>query len=849
MEMRFTRLLNYVLFLTLAVWLAYVAFSSRTDSIYVSISPLLLPIYFVITAFLFWAILNEKLPLGDKFLVVILHSFLTRIIFLIILYPGVSGDSFQHLARERTWDIYGEYYLNLWPEPLPYLQNPLTKLFAFQRALFPYGLVVSLSKMLYIDLYWIHHTALSVLWSFFVPIIGFRVAKTLGGNDRTCLLAGSLTASAPTIIGYSLVSAANTFGFFLFYVTIYLLLRTLSSEAKHNRRNIIMLLIAVSASLIAHSQTGIVSFMLIILALSLKASSAGRSQSRMAFFIMPLGLAVSFILLPASSVALKYVYAAAPTSFSLKKTFDLSVYHIIFANYADYTLNQALMYGTLSFLGILGMLLYKAQDENKKLISLFLTFAFVALATQYRIFYYFIENPPFGIHRLLVFLPFVTAPFTAISIDFLLKKIRFPPVPLRLRSNRSSSIKLNFEPKRIFVIFLIGIGLSGLLVEGCLSNFKEAFRYGPIAIVSVTSLEAVELIHEEYQKTREKYVAITDGTTDGAGASVVGLSNPNEFYVQNPFNRDYYLTALSEVSPEPLAKAAGITKARLVYLLVSKWSVGFYLGPTANYEKIISRLSRLYEILSVVGSGDGEMYIFRFKVPLAPFQGIGPAIKVFRDSQWTSLNTTYSYEAITSVVYTLNLTGSSSYNVTGWPAHWSYEKIKTFPLNASIDANAWISFSGYPDQTYEVTWLANEVFQNVTWKEDAFLKDWASYKHKNGSHSWTSDGDIATLRASGDAGYYVHLEKKIPELRGSLMLMARFNGTSNSRVAFSLYEQTDATKREAFWSGWKRPSSNYALLDFSLPLDCTFFLMRIWIMTSDGSLISVSLDYVMILYD
>lgn len=851
MKMKPVRLLIYTLFSILATSLIYMALRSWTSSVYINLHPMLMPIYFAITLILFLTIWIEKLPLRDRFLLVIVHSLLTRIVFFILFYPGISGDNFQHLARERTWDIYGEYYLNLWPEPLPYLENILTKLFAFQRSLFPYGLIVSLSEMLYLDLFWIHSTLLGLLWSFFVPIIGFKIVKFLGGSDRTGLLCGCLTASAPTIMFYSLVSTANTFGFFLSYATIYFLLRVLPSSAKPNRRNLIVLLLIAFASLWAHSQTGIVSFMLMFLALSLgKAYSQRQNSPRLASCIMFLGLAISFLMLPAASIVLKYVYAAAPTTFSVTKFLGLDTYHIIFANYADYSLIQALMYGTLTLLGILGMLTYRASDEHKKLGSWFLILAFLALNTQYRIFFYFIENPPFGPQRLFAFLPFVAAPFAAMSIDFLLKKsksILSSPVSLSLPFSRSSAVKFKFEPRYVFVIFLIGVGLSGLLVEGGLEAYRYIDHYGPVGIVSVSSLEAAQLIHEEYQRTREKYVAITDGVAQGAGPSVVGFSNREEFYVQGVSNREYYLDAMTEVSPDPLAKAASITEAPLAYLLVSMWSVSFYLGKTVDFERTIDVLTRLYEIFSVVGDGDGQIYIFRYRIPLAPSQGIGPAVEIFRDSQWSLLNTTYSYEAITKVTYRLNLTGSSMYNITGWPAYWSYEKIEPSPINVTIDANAWIGFSGYQDQNYEVTWLANEVYKNVAWKEDAFLKDWTSYDHANGSHSWASDGDIITLRASGDARYYVHLEKQIPEVRGSLML-ARFSGTSNCRIGFSLYEYTNGTKQEVF-SGYEPLSSDQTLLAFPLPPDRTFTLLRIWIMPNTGESVSASLDYLMIMYD
>jgi len=229
--MRYTRVFIYAFFIALSLGVLYLASSSwSAEALY--LNPLLMPLYLVVTAFLFLIIMSDRIPcsLGDKLALLLIHSFLTRAVTIIFFYPGSSGDNTYHLAHERTFSIFGQYYYALSSPTPPEIQSIFGRLFIFQRASIQYGLVTALSKMLHIDVFWIHLSLIGTLWSLFVPIIGFRISKTLGTNNRVGLLAAFLVANAPMVIGWSHVSVPNSLGFIFFFVAIYFLLKSLSSE-------------------------------------------------------------------------------------------------------------------------------------------------------------------------------------------------------------------------------------------------------------------------------------------------------------------------------------------------------------------------------------------------------------------------------------------------------------------------------------------------------------------------------------------------------------------------------------------------------------------------------------------
>ncbi len=850
--MQYDRMLIYISFIGLSLGVSLATFLSWSEATFFSMHPLLLPIFFLLGVLLFLIVAKDNLPLstGVKLAFVIAYSFLANLIHIALLYPVLTGDLANHLAIERTWDKFGTHYFLILPVEanLQQIQGFLNRLYIFQRGSAQYGLVVSLAKMLRVDLFWINQLLIGSLWSFFVPIIAFKVSKTLRASDRASLLTGILTASMPILILWSWKSAGMVFGLFFFFTATYFLLKSLSNSAK--RKYIFLALLASAVSVLCHPMTGITSFSLVLLVPGIRNYYAPR---RFSFSMALPNLAISFFIivlsLPIMSVLLRLVYPTY-SQFSLQKILSIDVYHLILAEYADYTTINDLTYLSTTVLAIIGMVIFKASKKEKG-PRMFLIVSFIALLLQFRIFYYFIENPLFGIHRLYALEPFIITPFVAIAID------RF------LRTKKSSSSKVdNYESsskqKPMFrVIFpskgalptlLVCVCLSALLIQGHLSSFENDV-HEPYSIVSPYSMKAVTLIHEEYLRTHERYVVISDPITQHAGMTLVGRSNPEELYLEQTENRELFVEALRQTSRQTLLKATAFNDASLVYLTIFKYYVRVY-APSADFDDIVDIYSKMLEEVAILGDGERKTAVFRFRIPREPNTGIGPIVTVLKDSQQLQLNTTYSYLFSDNIEYTLSLTDATNYNITDWPMYWSYESVSPLPSSVSIDANTWINFTGSPTVNYTVKWVANGLFPNVIWKDDSFLDGWAFIgSYTLTSHSFTSDGDIVKDSLSGKPSEAANYQKDLPSLQNCTNLLIRLKGETNSKFMIQIWENISASvgwEGRAFLAGWLVPPTDYTTYIFPLPSNRT--LTRFWLtaLTIDGNPTTIYWDYLMI---
>ena len=846
----------YILFLVLCLGLICIGLFTWSYNVYFQVNPLLMPFYFAITLLLFLIMFLEKSSsgTGNKLSLVIFHSFLTRVILLIAFFPGISGDPTSHLAHERTWDIFGRYYLNLSPTPLPEMQSLIGRIYTVQRGSVQYGLVVSLSKILCIDVFWVHTVTIAVLWSLFVPIIAFKVSKIVGTSDRAALLAGSLTASAPLLLTWSVGSTTNSFGFFFFFVTIYFLFRALRPDAK--RRDTLLLFATTLVVMWIHSLTGLAALSLILPAFglkkyqSLKHASHGKASFFMASFFMFSCFVTTAILPAAMSIALTYIYPIGAPYFSFEKMLGLDIYTLVFANYASYTFVQTIMYGALSFLGIIGMLIFRQSGEKRLYLSS-LILAFIIVNVQYRVLLYFIENPIFGVSRLLVFLPFIEAPFAAITLDYIYANLvaKSPNcTEFKFSLRNVSAIKHKLASKQVTAAFLICVGLSAFIVEGNLISFRYIASFGPVGTDSIWAMDAARLLHEDYLRNGERYVVVADEISWDTGTGFVGTLNLDECYLPKGQNKELYIQTLKELSAAPLEQAAMYNNASLVYLMTTHWSVERYIGLSADYQFILESLNKMYEQFAVVGSDDGQIHVFRWEVRWEPLEGIGPEVSVIKDSELTNLNTTYSYKYLENITYTLTLTGASTYEVSNWPRHWSYEQISPAPINLSLDANTYINLTTNPASTYNITWFANEYHQNVVWKDDSF-KSGIYIHHGAGNYSFASDGDVATESVEAEPGQYVLYQKDLPSVQGSSSLVARVKGSTNAYFAISLWNSTGTQRKELFYSRYQKCTDDYTLYVYSLPRNTTWNLIWLVSRTTDGNLAAVYWDYVMLLQD
>jgi len=840
------------------VYTVYWALSSWTEAIYLNLHPLVLPFYFVASALMFLIILDDHVISGiaSKIGIVLAHSFLTRILAMILFYPGTLGDPFNHLMISRTWYNTGIHYFNFSPYTVPEISTVIGKIYVYQRAAVQHGLTVVLSRMFNIDVYWVHHCLVGTLWSLFLPIVAFKTARTIGVSNRVSLLAAVLMANAPILIGWSFIEVPNSLGFIFFAVTIYFSAKLLTSDAK--RKYGFLAFSASIVSLLSHNMTGFVAISMLLLALSLTRYDDIRKNGtkRKGLFVLLLGLATSIMVLPATTIGLQVVYPIK-SNLSVSKFLNLGIDKIILTHYSGYSFLQGIMYGIPSFLAIIGIAL-KQKGSKGKMAKIFLALAFTSLVAQYRIFLYFVDPSPFGEHRLLVLFPFAIAPLAAITIDRLFEWLTLPTttkssyhIRKSARENPSKRTnKSNLTIRQGLATLLIGISLSAFFAQGTLATWEEIGQR-VVPIISVYSMEAAELIHEEYLRTGERYVVVSDKHTELAGGALVGRYNPNEYYMlsmgTHP-NRQLYTQAIQDISVEPMFIAAKVNNATTAYLVTAKWSARVYLGPRADYESIVNDLSKFYETFAVLGSGDGQIHILRFRIPWEPYEGTGPTVTVLMDSQEIPRNTSYTYLTRDKVTYTLNLTGASTYNITNWPLAWSYESIDPTPTKASIDANTWINFTASPDTSYTVKWIANEIYPNVIWKDDSFFEGavgegWYYYWARC-NYTFKTDGDILEVTWEGNPKDNVMYDKQLPHLNGSLSLLVRIAVREGTTCYIELWDDR-ITRTKVFFSYGIETQGEYQTKLYSLPEDSTFSRIRLYLVTPDGSLCAIYLDYVM----
>jgi len=137
---------------------------------------------------------------------------------------------------------------------------------------------------------------------------------------------------------------------------------------------------------------------------------------------------------------------------------------------------------------------------------------------------------------------------------------------------------------------------------------------------------------------------------------------------------------------------------------------------------------------------EGNASLFKFP-KLLSFVRSGPSVMVAADSQIISKETVYNISHPST--YSLTLTGYTSYNVSDFPIHWSYENVtinNEIRPPSSLDANSYILISNVSTKDeITMTWKATLLFGEVGWKDDSFRTGWM------GNAIFSTDGDIVTI--------------------------------------------------------------------------------------------------------
>jgi hypothetical protein len=747
-------------------------------------------------------------------------------------YPSIGGDPWSQLAYEKS--VEKGWFMTY---VVSQQTSIATQIYMALRDLSQYLLVITLSNVFAVDIYWVHIMFIPVLWSVFVPLIAFAIAREIGVDEKASLLAGFFAGVAPSFISWGSITVPNSLGFMSFFFSLYCFIKSISGSG---RRYFILALLSIGFSFLAHFMAGVATLSLFFVYAATKVYRHHLSR-----ISISIGLSsVAVLVMPLSIIAQSYVYPIR-SFFLMDKFRQYDVYQLVLADYASMTAPELLTNGTLLFLGLVGIfLLYRKKNGSNRA---FMVVSFLAFTFQYIFLFYFITESPFSPRRIWAFRDLLLLPFAATAVAGLFG-FGWIRKSVNASVNAVQAVKglhLGMYFRKTLFVLLILVALSLLVSDGVLRYYNSESYFTPGGRITIAELQAIDVIRDEYLRTNENYVAVSDHSTSIWGSGVVGAFNPNQVYlmwdntyfnklIQNPTESQSILSQAVDSAETYFDKSYG-----LVYFIASKPLIEYYTSK--KYEDLVSILEGNYETFYV--SPDNEIQIFVWSVPFFPHAGSGPDIQVIKDGVSTSAHTNYYYETRDNVRYYFGLNGSSEYAVTNWPSYWRFGSIRPLPSNRSIDANAWINFTASPQDTYVIEWFTNEFYiDKIIWRDDSFATGWGFYYAYGGLNvgNFSSDGNVGVETIAGLRDYYTIFRKEIPLVQNATSIVFRLKGTGNAQYAISVYEPDG---KEVDFVYWNTIPFEYNQYTHTLPQALNIKYISLYVRTMDGSTAYVYWDY------
>jgi len=753
-----------IFYLSLLVFFIYLLLKFRTpttEAMWTLFNPSYLSVFFAMT-FLLLLLIAEKGKSSLKLVLIVSLSVVANIFF-VTLYEtrygfdnwiGAWGARGAYTGEVLQWNLFS---------PLPFSPTNLAIILfhAMQMVLSPYVSAL-LSRMFFIDLYWIHLLFVPVIWGIAVPVIAYGISEQICKGERTHLMAALLTVAIPILVAWGARTVSQSFAFILYFLGVYLLIRYLRGKL-----NVGWVLFVVFMASLEHAVVGLIFLSMVIIAYFYKKYQTGETTRQKLIFWSAYIISIFPLIL--SLYARRWTtYPQIGGTFSLVPLTRLTGYdaflQLIFGDYASMKFSDAFVQGIVSLVGLIALVyvvLNKHEPSYNKNLSRFLLLIFVLILIEYEIVKNFMVNIPFGPGRILTLKDFLAVPFFPAAMVAVLNFLsKGEPVGKAIKSSISLSLI-----RGAFVKFVSILSIAALVTAAV----YVAYPPGSGVFVTGYELEAVKYVEAT---TRERYVVICQESVAWAGATIVGLANPRAFYTPAYGPAPGYAPPVPTSGPGSLYELYGkmievpsvlylyrakqMNNATVVYLILTRSKLG------ATADEIFGAVEELpyVELYGVFGN---DTHVYAARLPSLPVTGgEGPSVYVYNLGKY--VNTTYVFDIPTSNAnYTLVLEGASSYNVTQWPAYWSFEKIIPTPLDMQIDANSWINFTARPEQAYQVLWSANEIYRNVGWRDDSFRTGWNEYlnygKWQDDTHpTVVTDGDILNITGlfiKGARGVYL----------------------------------------------------------------------------------------------
>lgn len=607
-----------ILYLGMFVFSFYLLLISRTGeahTVWEVLNPLFIPALLV-TTFLLLTIVFASEKVALKLLFIIVYSILVHSFFPIIFPAGdLSG---QQIALGRTRLVFDNVALHGWaPWPMT-IQAQLYEW--FQGLTFQAALSVIFARMLSVDLFWVHLFLVPVLWGVFVPIAVFLVTKVLGRKEEVAVLASLLISAFPYATYFGAISAPNSLGFIFFFYSLYFILKNLGSNDSKTK---VLIVAFCFLSFISHFLAGVMSFSLLVLALTFKSCESEKTGLPITSKV---SLAISFIfcvsLLPLSLIYLRLFLPGINTVFTLAKFYELPFREVL-----GLSLLGGLIYGfdlktiilivigpALALLCMIYLVYSLRKSPTKSRIHILFFFAaFLVILIDFRILKLFMEGLPLGEERLWVFRDFIATPFVALAIYAVVSWLkRFLKTTPPLTSSVVSSLKA-LSKRNILRVSSLLFTLNVLIpvILGGWITFSLYAAYPQVAPVQTTwyELKAVKYIDEN---TKEKYVVIGDVWTIYAGEMIAGVNNPRAYYFleTNKTGHDLFVNMREDPSPQWMLLAMNYTHTEVAYFIVTKLRIG-----TEQFQNVTSHAlaNQQLTVVSIPNVPSEKLYVFSYR--------------------------------------------------------------------------------------------------------------------------------------------------------------------------------------------------------------------------------------------
>jgi hypothetical protein len=765
-EKKRRRKASYLFILPFLLWTAiafYALLMARTGegvaSVWLTIPFFFLPVFTLSSLSLVIMLLLAEIHDGLKLALISLYSFLSHSLFLIVWYPGRYGDPWLHLGEARFIDSTGASYAYAYV-----LRNLYIVDIIGSKA--QYALVVLFRRLFLVDIYWVHVLFVPLLWSIFVPLFSFKIAQLLIVKKTRAfpLLAAISSNLFQWLIYWGTISVPNSSAFlFLFFLILSLLYWIDTTQ----RRFLLLSFLVSVVTFFAHPVTGIFAFI---------------------FF---LGAAVVRLNVPKIAKAISYllILLLYPSALLFRGATFSPLRLIDIENLLSL---QSVLLTIPTVFAVVG-LLFSIKGKNVRTKSVGVLFLFyITVIASYYVTTFGMENLPAGtdITRFVPMVDLLSVPFVALgflsTLNVVMRRLSRVTLYVPKKANTSSI-------SRLTSIFLISLFLAAQAPVA----LYQAYPQSEIMTVQPAAYEidAVRFINS----IQGRYVVLCDtnfagmaiaflGTEYGYGGGARGMFGIPEW---EWWTIESYLQMARSPSVSVMENAMAKANAERCYFVVS------IRNP--DFDEIVERSSEVLPVDKVFG--DGKLYVYSYPTPLV--EGVGPLVGVtFDNGTSSSIQTRSAYISRSEVYYSLTLSGSSSYNVTDYPIHWSFRNLTvnnlSTLLNASSDINNFIYETGLePSDVLTLTWQANDIYTVAGWKEDSFKSDWQTSPFYEGTITPQIGTDGNTLSLSwafvpGSHQYYYYTKSVAISTNRYPYILVKWRSTGPVAVVAVAYKGSEA---------------------------------------------------------